>query len=315
MNLASWQSPRGEGRRGLDDWLRPSRRFVAAANATREEKHFWCAFIEVVEHLVRHRQKVLVEDAHQRHRPFGQARILGEQRLVLDEGEAVPLGKRAGLLGDQARALLAVEDHFRLAQLLHIIREALHTKRLWRHEAVAARLLAASDAVDLEIHHLAVEQAEDRVERAHPAKPARAPAHRFRPGEAADDLGHDPGDDLGGRAARLLDQRHVIGAFLVVALLGLVDRGEPRRLEEAFDRGLGRIDARTFRSSLMSGERAGRPSTTAVRRRGVAKVLMSLNSSPASRSARRASARDRPWRGLACARGSLRRTAQAGAQP
>ena len=40
-----------------------------------------------------------------------------------------------------------------------------------------------------------------------------------------------------------------------------------------------------FFSSRTSGERAGRPSTTAVSRRGVAKVFMSLNSSPASPSA------------------------------
>src|SRR3990170_4175138 len=40
-----------------------------------------------------------------------------------------------------------------------------------------------------------------------------------------------------------------------------------------------------LRSSLNSGERAGRPSTTAVRRRGVAKVLISLYSSPAPASA------------------------------
>ena len=40
---------------------------------------------------------------------------------------------------------------------------------------------------------------------------------------------------------------------------------------------LGRIDAGTFLSSLMSGECFGRPSTAAVKRRGVAKVLISSN--------------------------------------
>ena len=88
------------------------------------------------------------------------------------------------------------------------------------------------------------------------------------------------GHDLCGGTARLLDRRDVVGALLVVALLGLIDRGEPRRFEEAFDRGLGRIDARTLPLLAHIGRRDGRPSTTATSRRGVAKVLISLNSSP-----------------------------------
>ena len=54
------------------------------------------------------------------------------------------------------------------------------------------------------------------------------------------------GHHLFGGTAGLLDRRDVVSALLVVALLGLIDRGEPRRFEEAIDRGLGRIDARTL---------------------------------------------------------------------
>ena len=49
-----------------------------------------------------------------------------------------------------------------------------------------------------------------------------------------------------GGTAGLFDRRQVVGALLVIALLGLIDGGEPRRFEEAFDRGLRRIDARAL---------------------------------------------------------------------
>ena len=130
----------------------------------------------MVEHLWWHRQERLVEGAHERHRPFGEPGVLSEQSLVIDEGEGMLLGERAGLIGYELRALAAIENHFGLAELLHVVGEALHTKRLWRHETVAARLVAAFDAVDVEIDDLAVEQAEDRVQRTHPAKPCRTPS-------------------------------------------------------------------------------------------------------------------------------------------
>ena len=117
--------------------------------------------------------------------------------------------------------------------------------------------LPLRDAVDLELDHFAVEQAENGMERAHPAEFARAPAHRFRPGEALDDVGHDLGHDLGGGAAALLDRRYIISALLVVALLGLIDGSQPRRFEEALDGGFGSIDARTLLLLAHIG-RAGR---------------------------------------------------------
>src|SRR5262249_24957717 len=59
-----------------------------------------------------------------------------------------------------------------------------------------------------------------------------------------------------------------------------------------------------FLSSLMSGERDGSPSTTAVKRRGVTKVFISLNSSPASPSAL-PSSRARSSRARACMRAGI----------
>src|SRR3990170_522972 len=59
-----------------------------------------------------------------------------------------------------------------------------------------------------------------------------------------------------------------------------------------------------LRSSLTSGERDGKPSTTAARRRGVAKVFISLCSSPASPSAF-ARRRARSWRARVCIRAGI----------
>ena len=143
------------------------------------------------EHFGRHAEEILIERAHQHDRPFGQPGILGEQALVLDEGQLLVLGHRLRGIANDARPLIAVEDDFGFVQLLAIIGESLHIEGLRRHESMAARLLAALDAVDLERHDLAVEQAEDGMQRAHPAQPPLAPAHGFRPGKVAHDLRHD----------------------------------------------------------------------------------------------------------------------------
>src|SRR5581483_10842886 len=63
------------------------------------------------EHLARHLQERLVEMPHQYQGPFGETGVLGQQRLVLDQGELVLLGERARLLGNEIRALGRVEHH------------------------------------------------------------------------------------------------------------------------------------------------------------------------------------------------------------
>src|SRR5262249_15296327 len=108
----------------------------------------------------------------------------------------MPLRLRACLVGDETHTLLAVEDHLRLAQLLLVIGEARNIKRLRRHEAMAARLLAAPYPVDLERDHLAIEQAKDGVQRTHPAELAAPPPHRLGPREGPHDLRHDLRDHL-----------------------------------------------------------------------------------------------------------------------
>src|SRR5262249_12884298 len=98
---------------------------------------------------------------HQHHGPFGEPSILGEQRHVVDEDYLLLGGKLLRALQDDRLALAWIEDDESLAQPLHIVVEAPHTERLRRQEAMAACLLAAFDAVDLERHHFAGENAKD----------------------------------------------------------------------------------------------------------------------------------------------------------
>ena len=176
------------------------------------------------EHFRRHAQEVLVEASHERHRPFGEPRVLGQQSSVLDEPEAMLACARACRVQDRGGAHVAVENDEGFFEFCLVVGEVLHGEVLRRHEAMAARDLAAFDAVDVERHDLAVKQAEDGMERTHPAEFARAPAHGLRPRKGAHDLRHDLGDDIGRVAPRLFDQRDIEIALLVLADLRLVQR-------------------------------------------------------------------------------------------
>ena len=126
--------------------------------------------------LGRHRQERLVEAAHQHVGPFGEPGVLGQQRLVLDQRQLVLLGQRVRLLGDQRRARLGVEDH--LVRLEAAWRSrARPSPRTARCRGSDARAWCRRlDALDLERHHLAVEQADDRVQRPHPGRSCPCPS-------------------------------------------------------------------------------------------------------------------------------------------
>ena len=92
------------------------------------------------------------------------------------------------------------------------------------------------------------------MQRTHPGEPAIAPAHGFRPREGLDHLRHDLADDLDGRAASSLDHRHVEVALLGILLdLGLIDRGQPGRLEETPDGAFRGADTRALLLVLLVG--------------------------------------------------------------
>ena len=117
--------------------------------------------------------------------------------------------------------------------------------------------VSGRDAAGFEFHHLRVfgfrtEGRDDGMQRPHPVERAglrrlRAPAHGFRPGEIAHDVGDDLGDDLDGRAARLLHDGNIEVALLGVLLdFRFIDGFQPGALEEARDRAFRRADARAF---------------------------------------------------------------------
>ena len=128
---------------------------------------------------------------------------------------------------------------------------------------MAARRIARRDTVYCERHDVGVlglrpEGRDDGMQRPHPAERAglrrgRAPAHRFRPREALHHLGHDLPDHLDRGATLLLDHRHIEIALLVGLHFGLIDGGQPRRLEEAADRAFVGADARALALLLHVG--------------------------------------------------------------
>ena len=150
---------------------------------------------------------------------------------------------------------------------------------------MAARFLAAFDAVDLERHHLAVEDAQDRMQRPHPAQRPLPQRIDFGQGKLRTISGTTSATTSRRCAPRSLDQRHIEVALLVGADLRLVQRLEPGRFEEALHRRLGRADAR----ALLLLAHVGRPRRQAIdhRRRAAAAWR---SSAPCRTSVRRPSA-------------------------
>ena len=105
--------------------------------------------------------------------------------------------------------------------------------------------------------HLAVEQRDHRLQRPNPEPRAVAPLHRLRPGQRLHRRIDDAGQHLGRRPALLLQHREPELALAGVALLGLVERGEARALQEALDRLVRRADARAAPLLADIGTRGG----------------------------------------------------------
>ena len=185
------------------------------------------------DHLGRDGEERLLEGADQHHRPFDQPGDLLEQRIVLDEFEAEGECPVAGGMEDDVLPPVGVEHHHRLLELWHIVVEAPHGDLSRRHEAMALGRVAGADAVDVELDDLGVggfrpEDAEDRMERTHPGERLashrrvaverrslrcrlHAPAHRFRPGERANDArarSRRSPPAPGGRASRRARRRN-----------------------------------------------------------------------------------------------------------
>ena len=177
-----------------------------------------------------------MEASEQRHRPFGEAGVLGDQAFVLDQGEAGGGRGGGGALRDYPAALGGIDDDVAGLELLDIIVGAADGDDPGMMEAVADGRGAASNAGDLEVDDLLAEQGDDPLKRADPARAfggggSRAPAHRLGPGKGADDGGNGFGEDGAGGSAGLVDDREIDA----VAFLELL-AGEAGLAKEAFER-------------------------------------------------------------------------------
>ncbi len=231
------------------------------------------------DHLGGDAEEGRVEAAHHDDRPFDEARHFGQQRLVLDDLQPRREGEIAGVVADDVGAASGVEHDLRGLQRRNVVVEAPHPDGGRSHEAVAARLVARGDAADRKAHNLGVlglgaEDAQDRLQRPHPAQRVGVrrgppPAHALRPREAVDQAGHQAGDDVGGGLPRPVDVGHVGGALPVLDDLGFRDRRQAGALQEPRDGRLGRADARAAPLLVgvgLAGRKAGHLQGEAARR-------------------------------------------------
>ncbi len=103
-------------------------------------------------------------------RPLGQARHLFQQAIVFDQFQAALATELAAGLEDPVLPVLGVEHHEMTGQGFAVLIEVARPERPARaHEAVALGDLVGGEALDLERDDLAVEDAEDALDRPNPA--------------------------------------------------------------------------------------------------------------------------------------------------
>ena len=235
-----------------------------------QDKAFLVGADRRADHLGRDRQILPLELAHQHDRPFDQPRDFVEQPLVLDQVEPMRQRQRFGVGQDDRLAPLGVEHHARALQRGNIILETAHLDRPRREKTMAVGDIARGDPIERERHDIGrlmrtAEGAENCAQRPHPAQRVgpgrtRAPAHRFLPGERAQDRRQNLGDQLRRRAAGPLDHRDIDLAFLAVGHFPrLIEVLQPRAFQKPRDRRLRRPDARPFALLAPVGLGGGQP--------------------------------------------------------
>src|SRR5215831_9051551 len=157
------------------------------------------------------------------------------------------LGERMSLLGDQRRALGRIENDLVRLEALDVVGHARDLEGFVAVEAVPPRLAASLDLLDGERHDLAVEHADDGMQRAYPMRTPGAPTHGLGPGEFGRRGRHYLAHDFLRGPSRLVNPHDVeVTLLLVLDDLRRLDRLEPRRLEEASDGLRRRVDPRAL---------------------------------------------------------------------
>ncbi len=188
--------------------------------------------------LRRDLQVIFLECAHQHMRPFHEAGHFFQKTLVFDQIETVGKGEILRVVQDHVLAALGIQHDLRLFEARHVIVEATNGNGLRCMEAVTIGHVGGRDAIHFERNDLCFvvfrpEHADDGLQRSHPAQAFRTlavnavephalgrgggtGAHALRPGEGADDAGHDIGNDLFRRTTGLGNHCHVEIALLRV---------------------------------------------------------------------------------------------------
>ncbi len=156
----------------------------------------------------------IVDTAKQRHRPFHQAGHFLKQTVIRHDGQAAFGGKAGEAVAYPRDPVGRRGHHVGALQLGLPVCQAGDGDRL-RVAAVALCEVRGGEAVAVifrrcqrERNHGAVQQADDAAERAYPGERAgAAPAHRFRPGETAQQPRQGFGHQVGGldRGRRLVE--------------------------------------------------------------------------------------------------------------
>ncbi|OIQ65898.1 hypothetical protein GALL_525390 [mine drainage metagenome] len=122
-----------------------------------------------LQNLGRQGQKRLANRAHQHNGVFDKARDLGQQPGVGDNLQPLRKGLRGGVVPDLRLALSAVENDKRTFEFRRVVVERGDSETAGRHEAVALGHVAGLDTVNIDGHNLAVEDAQDTLQRPDPA--------------------------------------------------------------------------------------------------------------------------------------------------
>ena len=204
-----------------------------------------------LDHLARDGKEGGIEPAQQRHRPFGEAGIFGDEPLVGHDAEPLRGGGGGGPVADQLAAFGLIQNDVRGAQLERIIVRRTDRDRPMMVETVADGGGPRDDAGDLDRHHHLVEQRHDALQRPHPAQCGGAgrlcaPAHRFGPGKATDDRGHRVRQHRGGGAAGAFGDGIEDHVALGVGPFDQLIARQPGLAEEPGQRLCGRIGARAL---------------------------------------------------------------------
>ena len=146
-------------------------------------------FHRCLQHFGGQLQEIVANLAHQHDRPFDEARNLGQQARVFYNRQTAGKGGICRVVPDGCGALCGIQHHKGALELGAIVIKGTYGKSVRCHETMSTRCVSGDDTVQLYGYNLAAcfirQDAQDRVQRAHPFQAARAPSHGLGPWKVA----------------------------------------------------------------------------------------------------------------------------------